>query len=158
MFFFFFFSGKIRIIFFFFFSSRRRHTRLQGDWSSDVCSSDLFTLFRTSRSTPTRWTRFGSRRQRCSSASPPHFCRRVQPRASCPWKFSASNKFLPRGRPFGGPFRRNIFAAIRSVSHLIWQVGDFASGDQTNAPPSRGSAPRLARSDLQFATLRARIE
>src|SRR6266850_3138730 len=29
------------LIFFFFFSSRRRHTRLQGDWSSDVCSSDL---------------------------------------------------------------------------------------------------------------------
>src|SRR6266446_10023978 len=26
---------------FFFFSSRRRHTRLQGNWSSDVCSSDL---------------------------------------------------------------------------------------------------------------------
>src|SRR5574337_676926 len=25
----------------FFFSSRRRHTRLSGDWSSDVCSSDL---------------------------------------------------------------------------------------------------------------------
>src|SRR5256885_13192854 len=31
----------------FFFSSRRRHTRLQGDWSSDVCSSDLWL----------RWTR-----------------------------------------------------------------------------------------------------
>src|SRR2546426_1558158 len=29
------------LAFFFFFSSRRRHTRLQGDWSSDVCSSDL---------------------------------------------------------------------------------------------------------------------
>src|SRR2546426_6026863 len=29
------------LYFFFFFSSRRRHTRLQGDWSSDVCSSDL---------------------------------------------------------------------------------------------------------------------
>src|SRR3989454_1823427 len=28
-------------LFLFFFSSRRRHTRLQGDWSSDVCSSDL---------------------------------------------------------------------------------------------------------------------
>src|SRR5688500_20024107 len=28
-------------IVYFFFSSRRRHTRLQGDWSSDVCSSDL---------------------------------------------------------------------------------------------------------------------
>src|SRR5256885_5218094 len=29
------------VVIFFFFSSRRRHTRLQGDWSSDVCSSDL---------------------------------------------------------------------------------------------------------------------
>src|ERR1039457_7067787 len=28
----------------FFFSSRRRHTRLQGDWSSDVCSSDLYDI------------------------------------------------------------------------------------------------------------------
>src|SRR5256885_3950084 len=32
-------SGEV--LCFFFFSSRRRHTRLQGDWSSDVCSSDL---------------------------------------------------------------------------------------------------------------------
>src|SRR5437879_4940364 len=29
------------IIYYFFFSSRRRHTRYIGDWSSDVCSSDL---------------------------------------------------------------------------------------------------------------------
>src|SRR5437762_11932360 len=28
-------------VFIFFFSSRRRHTRYIGDWSSDVCSSDL---------------------------------------------------------------------------------------------------------------------
>src|SRR5256885_12325460 len=32
---------------FFFFSSRRRHTRLQGDWSSDVCSSDLRMVIRS---------------------------------------------------------------------------------------------------------------
>src|SRR5262249_60079656 len=31
-----------RVLLFFFFSSRRRHTRLVSDWSSDVCSSDLF--------------------------------------------------------------------------------------------------------------------
>src|SRR5438874_13688203 len=29
---------------FFFFSSRRRHTRSLRDWSSDVCSSDLWGL------------------------------------------------------------------------------------------------------------------
>src|SRR5205807_3043045 len=36
-------------LFFFFFSSRRRHTRLQGDWSSDVCSSDLVSAEREER-------------------------------------------------------------------------------------------------------------
>src|SRR5205814_7821173 len=30
------------VFFFFFFSSRRRHTRCLSDWSSDVCSSDLY--------------------------------------------------------------------------------------------------------------------
>src|ERR1022692_3887533 len=34
-------GSLLLFFFFFFFSSRRRHTRLQGDWSSDVCSSDL---------------------------------------------------------------------------------------------------------------------
>src|SRR5205807_7365909 len=34
-----------------FFSSRRRHTRLQGDWSSDVCSSDLGQLLISVRDT-----------------------------------------------------------------------------------------------------------
>src|SRR5690348_17656484 len=32
----------------FFFSSRRRHTRWTGDWSSDVCSSDLSACTRQS--------------------------------------------------------------------------------------------------------------
>src|SRR5256885_2035797 len=39
--------SMIQWFFFFFFSSRRRHTRLQGDWSSDVCSSDLSSLEQT---------------------------------------------------------------------------------------------------------------
>src|SRR5262245_1294230 len=39
----FFYLGVILLIFvFFFFSSRRRHTRCLSDWSSDVCSSDLW--------------------------------------------------------------------------------------------------------------------
>src|SRR5256885_4588618 len=39
----------------FFFSSRRRHTRLQGDWSSDVCSSDLESAKRSERSARARF-------------------------------------------------------------------------------------------------------
>src|SRR5256885_13538048 len=38
------------MVLFFFFSSRRRHTRLQGDWSSDVCSSDLTKCWKPSGS------------------------------------------------------------------------------------------------------------
>src|SRR5690606_40113932 len=36
----------------FFFSSRRRHTRFSRDWSSDVCSSDLFARFVRARLLP----------------------------------------------------------------------------------------------------------
>src|SRR5688500_9804286 len=39
---------------FFFFSSRRRHTRLQGDWSSNVCSSDLVLRVQRQGRRPTR--------------------------------------------------------------------------------------------------------
>src|SRR5256885_5546681 len=38
--------------FIFFFSSRRRHTRLQGDWSSDVCSSDLWKIYSVAKKDP----------------------------------------------------------------------------------------------------------
>src|SRR5438874_7937823 len=44
---------------FFFFSSRRRHTRSLRDWSSDVCSSDLFDRIRISLASPDqilRWS------------------------------------------------------------------------------------------------------
>src|SRR5256885_10044299 len=44
----------------FFFSSRRRHTRLQGDWSSDVCSSDLDVPRLAKKiARPVRYIRFG---------------------------------------------------------------------------------------------------
>src|SRR5207253_4533870 len=38
----------------FFFSSRRRHTRWPRDWSSDVCSSDLFVQIKTGALTTER--------------------------------------------------------------------------------------------------------
>src|SRR6266508_5245425 len=39
---FFFLYRILHTLLFFFFSSRRRHTRWPRDWSSDVCSSDLW--------------------------------------------------------------------------------------------------------------------
>src|SRR5256886_6212346 len=43
-----------RAYMFFFFSSRRRHTRFDCDWSSDVCSSDLFPVQRRQPCQPGR--------------------------------------------------------------------------------------------------------
>src|SRR5437868_15202599 len=52
-------DGYEAVVHFLFFSSRRRHTRSKRDWSSDVCSSDLF--LRTIRvlSRPARRARSG---------------------------------------------------------------------------------------------------
>src|SRR2546426_8416301 len=47
------------VFLFFFFSSRRRHTRLQGDWSSDVCSSDLVEGFMPAPPSCSRSVPFG---------------------------------------------------------------------------------------------------
>src|SRR3989449_6046478 len=44
-------TGYGRFVFFFF-SSRRRHTRCSRDWSSDVCSSDLFIAIDPARFRP----------------------------------------------------------------------------------------------------------
>src|SRR5437763_4186101 len=52
------------LFFFFFFSSRRRHTRYIGDWSSDVCSSDL----RRFAFCPHRLSRAASVGAKCKSA------------------------------------------------------------------------------------------
>src|SRR5205807_1717448 len=60
----------------FFFSSRRRHTSLQGDWSSDVCSSDLASRRCSRRPMSCSWwtgttlpTGRGPRRRQASSAN-----------------------------------------------------------------------------------------
>src|SRR5205807_6743808 len=53
---------------FFFFSSRRRHTRLQGDWSSDVCLPISICLQRAwrrqcrNRRVAAEWHLFGTNR------------------------------------------------------------------------------------------------
>src|SRR5207248_3518580 len=44
----------------FFFSSRRRHTSSYGDWSSDVCSSDLLALLERAEATGLGVTSFVS--------------------------------------------------------------------------------------------------
>src|SRR5260221_8053011 len=56
--------------FFFFFSSRRRHTRSLCDWSSDVCSSDLFAAgcaYVTGRTPFQQWFQQGQKRPKADA-------------------------------------------------------------------------------------------
>src|SRR5437764_3740715 len=75
----------------FFFSSRRRHTRYIGDWSSDVCSSDLY-FKRTPRSpiAPAIGTKYGT-----SIAS----SLRIVSACNSPRRSSRSRKICPSVRP-----------------------------------------------------------
>src|SRR5690606_39531428 len=43
------------VVLFVFLSSRRRHTRFSRDWSSDVCSSDLFGITFVHNGNLTNW-------------------------------------------------------------------------------------------------------
>src|SRR3712207_7665626 len=52
--------GSCVLVSFFFFSSRRRHTRYWRDWSSDVCSSDLWPGAPAPPSPPSRHGRGGA--------------------------------------------------------------------------------------------------
>src|SRR2546426_3651167 len=65
-------SAGYLAIMLFFFSSRRRHTRLQGDWSSDVCSSDL--SLRTSGDVDKRASSVGSSHAVAALSSPRAAC------------------------------------------------------------------------------------
>src|ERR1022692_1130707 len=76
--------------FVFFFSSRRRHTRLQGDWNSDVCSSDL-TLYPLPRGP---W----SRRPEFMTVNQLHQVPATRPIKGCSQSFdriAQSGAFLP---------------------------------------------------------------
>src|SRR5437867_7535408 len=79
-------DAMIRVLFFFFFSSRRRHTRSYGDWSSDVCSSDLgekinkrVTIMNKSNHSPASTNECAARDFACQSGRNP--CRLEELRA-----------------------------------------------------------------------------
>src|SRR5438094_1756225 len=98
---------------FFFFSSRRRHTRSYGDWSSDVCSSDLIWLTWTSspKSSPTRKSASSSPSRRLETSSVIWETASMMPRRSMPPML-----VFPLRAPSMLPKRR----LISSYSKRIW--------------------------------------
>src|SRR5215467_8702914 len=103
---------------FFFFSSRRRHTRLQGDWSSDVCSSDLrsrgrpWCRFRPSARHPRHWdccTRSAWRRASAVPATPERL-RLARPPRSRPHCAQPSQPTRERGPRWALPEVARVLA------------------------------------------------
>src|SRR5690348_18472074 len=73
----------------FFFSSRRRHTRWTGDWSSDVCSSDL-ELHEASTPRDASWSSRKRKRARPASRTPAEIGR-----ASCRERVENAGRVVP---------------------------------------------------------------
>src|SRR6266446_153473 len=113
---------------FFFFSSRRRHTRLQGEWSSDVCSSDLGSpaetcrrrLRRPGRSTwPDR--RSASAGPRSSSTTLLAFCTNWH--IMCRQGVSDDMVQNEEARPRGRPREYDPEVALQQAMDAFWDTG-----------------------------------
>src|ERR1039457_6751323 len=95
---------------FFFFSSRRRHTRLQGDWSSDVCSSDL-----SDREPVDALLRIDPPAAHRCCPGPPRFS--WSP--ACPTPSSAGYHGSPRPKEPGKPEPKKIVVDPDSIDALL---------------------------------------
>src|SRR2546429_1092898 len=96
----------VNVVCFFFFSSRRRHTRCSRDWSSDVCSSDLFPAHTcAARSTLpySLWLPFVRRPLQEDANAPTLYASRVTPLPSGPRDLAAWGR--------GGPFFPELAAS-----------------------------------------------
>src|SRR5437763_10161811 len=103
------------LIYLFFFSSRRRHTRYIGDWSSDVCSSDLGRLATRPDRTPFRCGDGKHRRRRSTRLAG----------AGGPQRFATSLWQIgnPPG-PQNGPHHLAYAEGCRPPSRLRMSVSD----------------------------------
>src|SRR5256884_548134 len=123
----------------FFFSSRRRHTRCSRDWSSDVCSSDLFALPPCALGEPRTDRTCGSRehkrrcvREVCESAGPPRPSRR------CSCIRAPNHSGIRRRRAF---WRQALRAFGGATSSVRWFCPSFVH--LWEPPVLYGGAERL---------------
>src|SRR5207248_7415536 len=96
---------------FFFFSSRRRHTRSYGDWSSDVCSSDLFAGGVNTATTNTSGVATAATFTANGTAGGPYTVTASAPGAASPANFSLTNLARSEERRVGKECTRGVVPA-----------------------------------------------
>src|SRR5256885_1212281 len=133
----------------FFFSSRRRHTRLQGDWSSDVCSSDLAPSQDGSRGVPP------------IASSPRSSMRSLRSPPSCSRSFGSSPSTSARASPRSSSRLRSrgggASAARRARRSSRCKAGPSSRPDARPAcPSSRCSRGTFCQTSCPSSRCRAR--
>src|SRR5438876_2448993 len=119
-----------------FFSSRRRHTRWPGDWSSDVCSSDLAHGSLARRPDP-REAPMSARRAVATLAAAVTLVAAAPCAAQAPIRIGEINSFSGIGAPFTGPYRQAIEMAVEEVNArggVLGRKGEVLFRDEKGQP------------------------
>src|ERR1039457_2328804 len=115
-----------------FFSSRRRHTNLQGDWSSDVCSSDLYGAV---------WNRAWQGRNRGYRRKEIRICDHI---------LLLDNAVVALGREHICQAEAVVKHAESPADHALWlRLSGFPAGRPGNAN-SRSEIPRVVYIGLRL--------
>src|SRR5256885_360220 len=123
-----------------YFSSRRRHTRLQGDWSSDVCSSDLGETglplripFRTH--VPPEHGLHGARMGAAAAPGPGTACPVCAQRAAAGRAGAGLRLFQrqPPGAQLPGAFGRYAYAVLDLSAQCLRRMAGLAGLDLAQA-------------------------
>src|SRR5438876_11677929 len=134
------------VLIFFFFSSRRRHTRWTGDWSSDVCSSDLtaFAWLTAPPSVPSSWIETtGGRAASRPTGLPARRCRLSVRRSAAPgWRGDRCGRSQPCGRSKPDPRPGCIsIATAHRLLHRQTRAGSPAARERCSRSRRLGARP-----------------
>src|SRR3712207_4541581 len=147
----------------FFFSSRRRHTRYWRDWSSDVCSSDLY------RCTGTEKNRFGGQRrcdarpilgERLDTAVWTEVCRLLEDPARVTGEYQRRLRAVRTGprRPELETVERQLAKSRGGVARLIDSYAEGVISKAEFEPRLAGLRQRIAMLEAEAATLQDAAE
>src|SRR5260370_12099335 len=140
------------VLVFFFFSSRRRHTRFKCDWSSDVCSSDLWSRIPQTflaNAQPTTMSDPLAKIKKKLQDEIDQLSHELSVELPKEIAVAPAHADLPENAEYKFAKERQGYVNLK-ITHLKNRMGDLSMLNLTNIPKDRsGYGSRLTVLDLQ---------